>query len=149
MYEKDFSSLADSKEVEQFIMYNRLNCIVQLTPNGDFIKVWDSIAEISKETGLSVGNISLVCSRKRCTTGGYVFMYYREYYDDGFMPKSNNQDRSKRVLQFSEDGELLREFSSLKEASEETDSCMSSISNVCNGKRKMCNGYIWRFAEDE
>ena len=76
-------------------------------------------------------------------------MYYREYYDDGFMPKFNNQDRSKRVLQFSEEGEFLREFSSLKEASEETSSCMSSISNVCNGKRKLCNGYVWRFAEDE
>lgn len=149
LYEKDFSGIADSKEVEQFIMYNRLNCIVQLTPNGDFIKVWDSIGEISKETGLSVGNISSVCSRKRCTTGGYVFMYYREYYDDGFMPKFNNQDRSKRVLQFSEEGEFLREFSSLKEASEETGSCMSSISNICNGKRKLCNGYVWRFAEDE
>ena len=130
-------------------MYNRLNCIVQLTPNGDFIKVWDSIGEISKETGLSVGNISSVCSRKRCTTGGYVFMYYREYYDDGFMHKFNNQDRSKRVLQFSEEGEFLREFSSLNEASEETGSWMSSISNVGNGKRKVCNCYVWRFAEDE
>lgn len=149
LYEKDYLSLGESKEVEHFIMYNRMNCIVQLTPNGDFVKIWNSIGDINKETGLSIGNVSLVCLRKRCTTGGYVFMYYREYCDEGFMPKINNQNRSKRVLQFSKDGEFLREFSSLKEASKVTGSCITSISNVCNGKRKMCNGYIWEFAKNK
>ena len=149
LHEEDYLKFNEPKEIEHFIRYNRMSCIVQLTKDGDCVKVWDSIGEISEQTGLSIGNISSVCSRKRCSTGGYVFMYYCEYYDEGFLPKRNNQDRSKKILQFSKEGEFMREYPSLKEASKSTGSCVSGISNVCNGKRKFCNGYIWKFSNED
>lgn len=147
LYEKDYLNFNNQAEVEHFIRYNRTRSIVQLTKDGDYIKTWDSIKQASIQTGLSVGNISSVCSKNRCSTGEYVFMYYQDYYDNGFMPKGNNQDRSKKVLQFSKDLVLINEFNSLKEASEQTGSSVSSISNVCHGKRQYCNGYIWRFSD--
>lgn len=149
LYEKDYLNFNSQVEVEHFIRYNRTRSVVQLTKEGDYIKMWDSIGEASAQTGLSIGNISSVCSKNRCSTGDYVFMYYQDYYDNGFLPKENNQDRSKKVLQFSKDGALIGKFDSLKDASELTGSSLSGISNVCNGKRQYCNNYIWRFSNEK
>ncbi len=56
----------------------------------------------------------------------------------------NHQQRS--VLQFSLDGELLNEYSSLKQAAESNGICdNNSIWRVCNGQRKTAGGFIWKY----
>ena len=102
------------------------------------------MTDISKKLNISQGNISMVCNHKRCSTGGYVFMFYKEYIDHGFMIKNNNQDRSEMVLQIDLEGNTIAKYKSLTEASRKTGINLTSISNVCNGKRNVAGGYIWR-----
>ena len=45
-------------------------------------KVFDSLTSTSKELGLSIGNISSVCSGRRYTAGGYHFKYFEENEDE-------------------------------------------------------------------
>ena len=47
------------------------------------------------------------------------------------------------ILQFSKDGELIAEYSSIMEA-ERTTGC-NHICECCKGKRKSTGGYIWRY----
>lgn len=60
-----------------------------------------------------------------------------------------NADRlSKKVSQYDKDGEFLRSFNSVKEAEEYLgyEKGRTKISECCNGKRKSCLGYIWKYA---
>ena len=49
------------------------------------------------------------------------------------------------ILQFSKDGELIAEYSSLTEASRQTGCNNSHICECCKGKQKSCGGYIWKY----
>lgn len=51
----------------------------------------------------------------------------------------------KKVLQYSLDGDFVKEYSSISEASRKTGVYVRSISSVCNGRGKTAGGYIWKF----
>ena len=63
------------------------------------------------------------------------------------MPKSMvdklKKVHCKPVLQFTKDGEFIKEYPSIKEAQDELS--IHQISKVCNGKRKTAGGFKWRF----
>jgi hypothetical protein len=49
--------------------------VKQLDLNGNLIEVWDSMADVTRELGIRVGEISNVCQGKRKTTGGFRWEY--------------------------------------------------------------------------
>ena len=51
------------------------------------------------------------------------------------------------ILQFSKDGELIAEYSSIHEAERQTGCNNCSICNCCKGNRKSAGGFIWRYKE--
>ena len=51
------------------------------------------------------------------------------------------------ILQFSKDGELIAEYSSIHEAERQTGCNRGNICNCCKGKRKSAGGFIWRYKE--
>lgn len=59
------------------------------------------------------------------------------------------RSKMKRVLQFDLNDNMIAEFDSLKEASEITKVCVSSISSNIHGKRKTAGGYIWKMPDDD
>lgn len=60
------------------------------------------------------------------------------------VPKNNA--KSKKVLQYTLEGELVREWPSVKECSR-NGFYSSHVSNCCSGKYKTHKGYIWRYKE--
>ena len=52
---------------------------------------------------------------------------------------------TKPILQFSKNGELIAEYSSIHEASRQTGCNASHICSCCKGKYKSCGGYIWKY----
>ena len=61
----------------------------------------------------------------------------------------NIKNISKPVQQYTKDGILINEYPSVQEASRQTGIQVSSICNVCNGKRglKSSGGYIWKYKD--
>jgi hypothetical protein len=53
----------------------------------------------------------------------------------------------KGVCKYNIDGELLKMYTSLKEASIENNLSPGNIGLVCNGKRYTCGGFIWGFID--
>lgn len=49
--------------------------VIQLTLNGDYIKLWDSMHDIERELGYSHGNIGKCCKGKQKTSNGYKWAY--------------------------------------------------------------------------
>lgn len=52
--------------------------IVQYDMRGNFIKVWDSIADAERELKIARGNIAKCCKGKWKTIAGYIWRYYGE-----------------------------------------------------------------------
>lgn len=54
--------------------------IVQLTLEGEFVKIWESIRQASLELGLNKSSIGKCCIGIRLKkTGGFKWMYYEDY----------------------------------------------------------------------
>ena len=49
--------------------------VVQISKSGTTLNVWNSMREAERETGISQGNITKCCQRKRNTAGGYIWRY--------------------------------------------------------------------------
>ena len=48
-------------------------CVKQYDLEGNFIKEYPSMKEAERQTGISTGSISRVCSQQRKSAGGYIW----------------------------------------------------------------------------
>lgn len=70
--------------------HHRSIAIVQLTLDGQFIKIWNGSYEIQRELGINQGNVIACCRGKLKKTGGYRWMYYKDFVK--FLPKRSIRD---------------------------------------------------------
>ena len=54
-------------------------------------------------------------------------------------------NRWKKVIQYTKDNFLIKEWESITKASNETKTLASSIVSCCKGKFKTANGFIWKY----
>lgn len=57
----------------------------------------------------------------------------------------NRPDLSKKVLQYTLNGDLVNEYPSTQEAQRQTGIKYQNILRCCNGKRKSAGGFKWRY----
>lgn len=60
-----------------------------------------------------------------------------------------NNNRSKIVLQYSLEGNFIKEFPSTKEVQRQFGYANTNIGACCLGKRKSAYGYIWRYKNED
>ena len=70
---------------------------------------------------------------------------YGKHHSEESKKKIRENTPSKPVLQFSKDGEFIAEYPSTGEAGRQTGCIQQSICACCNGKRKSCGGFIWKY----
>ena len=70
--------------------------------------------------------------------------YYKTHTSASIGRKS---EKRKPISQFDLDGNFIREYPSIHEASDGAISRRRNITAVCNGKRKSAYGYIWRWGQ--
>jgi group I intron endonuclease len=56
--------------------------------------------------------------------------------------------KRRAILQYDLDMNFIKEWSSIKIIGEKLKLDRGTISNVCNGKKKTCGGYKWKYKED-
>jgi|LGVF01.2.fsa_nt_gb group I intron endonuclease len=109
----------------------------------EIIKEYDSLTDASIETNTGTSKISLCCNNLRASTGGYYWCFI-ESYDETWLPKTNNTIKKVYLID-KETNECIKEFRSIKQASDETGVCKTNISRFCNNKRTPTNKYRWSF----
>lgn len=118
--------------------------IVQLTKNGEFLAHHLSARAAAETTRLSQGNISMCLTRKRVSTGGYLWCY-REDYDKGVLPAYRKQViHRKPVIMYDKHGTVLREFDSV-EAAAAAGYDRSHIVRHCQGRVKNPRDHYFRY----
>lgn len=81
--------------------------------------------------------------------GAYLYCYKHNYikemdwFENG---RLNPKTISKKVLQYTKDGQFITEYPSISEASRQTGIFDSQICNCCKGKFKSAGGFIWKYA---
>ena len=55
----------------------------------------------------------------------------------------------RKVHQYDQEGNLIKTFNSIKEASKEIGINSTTISAVCRGRMKLAGGFIWQYENDE
>lgn len=159
MYKEDFIKSGN----ERFVVKpknnekkNRqtLKLIVQLSLNGELIKVWSSMAEASESLNISASRISMVCKGgyKSKTAGGFIWMHKHDYDKRGFdkekYRKGKTGKKERNVVQLTLKNEYISTYSSISKAANKTNSRQNGIVEVCRGKYNSAGGYKWMYKED-
>lgn len=61
--------------------------------------------------------------------------------------KGEKNPRCRKVAQYDINGNFIREWEYITQASNELQISRQHISSCCNGKRKTCGGFIWRYID--
>lgn len=121
--------------------------VVQFSINGVFINEFKSIRHASNFTGIGKAQISRVCNKipNYKTAGGFIWKY-----NDGrniFNPDEHSKKQYKKVIQYTLEGEKIKKFNSMTEASKKLKITKNSIWRACNNKHKTAGGFIWKYAD--
>lgn len=123
----------------------RIQCpINQYALDGTFIRKYPTLADATKETGISKSIICNVCKGKGHTAGGFRWSYEGQPLEIKERKKLSSR---KKVQQFDKQNNLVQQFDSLTDAANITGINCANIGQVCNGKRKTAGGYIWKYLE--
>lgn len=129
---------------------SRAKRVAQYDIDGILIKVWDCIADASRQLNINAASISMVCNGKRKLAGGYQFRYVNGEVVDK-IPAYVNQSgkyQSKAIARCDEDWNIIDIWKGCTDAQNGTGINKSHISSCCNGKRKYAGGYKWKILDE-
>ena len=134
--------------------------IVQFSLNGFFIKEWYSITEAKISFNASI--IPIKSNKDKIihkTAVGFIW-FRKSYFKNEIIPKNlninilkkltirNKKNTERKIIQFSKNGDFIKKWNSIAEASNNLNISKSSIWNVCNKKmkhKKSAGGFMWRY----
>lgn len=146
---------AEDPDIKQIPAYqwNPKQAIDQYDLNGIYITTYESIANAAKNLGLDASNLTTRCKNRQKSYGNYLWVYHNEPAPEVYIDKriGHLTSSSKRiVLQYSKENQYIKEYESAHEAARQINKpkCANHITECCQGKRKTCEGYIWKYKED-
>lgn len=122
--------------------------VYQFDTEGTLIAKFPNANQAMLLTGVKDAAIGEVCRNPfkagNNSRGGFLWAYTEEPSKEYQKPKGT----PKRTLQLDEDGMLLAEFNSAREASRVTGICYKRISACITGRQKTAGGFVWKINED-
>ena len=112
--------------------------IYQYNLTGELESTFQSLEEASKSSSISEESISHACIGDRKTSNGFYWTYTSTF-------DLKEDIRKKKVILYDYEGELVKVFDSISEASKATEVNKSSIAKCCRGERKKAGNFIWKF----
>ncbi len=123
--------------------------IVRLDLQGNFIKRYDSSAQAEKEDGFCNSDVLISCKNKHRLCQGYMFMFEDEYIKHGAREyKKTVPHNITKIVQCDLQGNYIRTFNSVNEASKETSIQRTRISSCVTGQSKTASNFIFVYEKD-
>jgi len=140
------------EEKERMRSLSKSKPILQIDTNGNLVKRWYGVSEISKKLGFSASAIKDAVKMLRGYLAyGFIWVYEKEYDVKTFSVNYylNNKNQTKRIVQLDMDGNLINTWESLVDVINKNKNYkMSSLSNLCNKttvSHKSYKGFIWMY----
>lgn len=115
-------------------------CVIQFDMQGNEIARFTSLSDAERNTGIQRDRIGDCCHGGLDSYGGFKWE---------FVNKEQKGADKTGVVQFDLDGNELRAFDSLAEATVATGIPRYQIRNCCRGRQRTSNGFIWKFADED
>ena len=127
----------------------RLKKIYQYTREGAFIKEWPSLAEASKETGISSGTLSSAACDRRGTAGNCLWRSYKvpQIPADEIPPP--RRTRRMPVSQYTQEGVLVKTHINAIEAGKALGVPYAHIARAARLETCLAGGFLWRRYEEK
>lgn len=124
----------------------RAKAVLQYSLDGKFVKEYISANNAEVELNIAKGNVYSVCVGIKKSAGGYIWRFKTDNYPLEIEAYSTNNE--KPVLQMDKEGNVLKEWSSAKEASTALNISASGITACCKGYKKYitAGGFKWKYA---
>ncbi len=130
-----------SAEARQALREANTKPVQQWSKDGsELLRTFGSIDEGFKATGADACHITKVCNGKRASAGGFHWKFVDEADKE-----TKEVLEFKKVQQWSFDGSsLIREFDTIKAASQATGADRRGISRCCRGAARSAGGFKWK-----
>ena len=134
--------------------------VIQLSINGDFIKEWKSAREAGNNLNISSSGITRSCrnsNKSILVYGNFRWVFKLDYENNSYLKNLpiTEKIKTKKVIQFDIDGNVIKTWNSVKEAAtyykvdDETIRTSAFIPNNSNIKRFYVSaGFRWMYEED-
>lgn len=126
--------------------------IYQYDFNLNLIKTWNSIKEAKESLGITTIKASL--SNEQRQAGGFIWMYAADSLKDkiriiNYKKPRKRSSKMKPVLQYSLNGEFIKEWESATIIAEHLGCNKGSIQSACTDRSKTAKGYNWKYKNDD
>ena len=105
--------------------------VCQLTLDGQFVKLWDSLADIRRSGIYNVPNIELTCQGVNSHSYGYLWVF-KSNYDPNKKYKWKPSKLYKAVVLLDENNNVIKEFVSVAQASRNMHVDRRTVRDTCN-----------------
>lgn len=150
-----------TKEDREKISKSKRKSVIQYDLYGNYIKIWDSAAQVNKELGINAGSIRKCCNKGQTHANIYQWEWYIENFDlkidslpenkiNSILKSKDSQNSTngktfKKVIQYDLEGNFIQIFNSFTEAAKSVGiNSTTCISQSCKNLGASY-GYIWRF----
>ena len=116
--------------------------VSQYDLEGNFIKTWDSITKASIELKINQPDISSCCIFKLNQAGGFQWVYGNNKQN---INKFIKKIKATSVIQYDLENNIIKEWSSIKEATINLKLYDGDISKCCRGRQKTAGGFKWEY----
>ena len=113
--------------------------VYQYDLQGHFIKEWESAKQAGKELKIDSGDIGKCRRGNKKSAGGFIWKSNKTQV----IPYRHNN--STQIIQYTLEGNLIQEHTSISEASKTLHINPAGISNCANGYSKTSGGFIWKY----
>lgn len=122
--------------------------VYKYNKQGLLVETFKTAAAAARDAGLSVETLR---SRLKNNKKQEKFEYYYSYgrFEDMGKPYENRKYTKAPVDMYDLSLNFIKGFESIAEAARYLDTDNKHISDVCKGKRLSCNGYIWRYHNED
>ena len=133
---------------------SKSKCVFKIsTEDFSILEKYESTHEAGKSINKPNAKISKACSEQ--STGiayGYFWIYEEDFdnlkisLEDYLIQKYQINGKNKCVLQINPlNGEVIKRYLSISDASKSTGIPYKRIHRVCSGERNKCKGFIWKY----
>lgn len=141
----------DVQEIPPY-QWTSTQAVDQYDLNGIYIKTYNSLSEASGALGLTTPGLTTCCRNRQKSCGGFLWCYHNDPPPEPYIDKRARHTTSsnkRAIVQYSKENEYLNEYESAHAAARAIDKpkCANHITECCQGKRKTCEGFIWKYKE--
>jgi len=116
----------------------------QYSEEGKFLREYSSVNAVAENYDVGADIISKVIDQRGKKSYRATYLFSSKDNAENFI-FTRTKKINIPIIQYSLDGNFIKEFKSQKEASRLTKTMQSNISNCLNNKRKQAGGFVWKY----